>query len=540
MRALRAKFTLAVIPAALFGLSVILTHARGPYYLRNNFDPEYNYLLNSLSLLTFHSPTHTDHPGTTLQIIGAAVILFQWLGGIRVVHGQSLSESVLSHPEEYLRTMNFVLNALISGALYWSARSVYRLSNSLAAAMLLQGTVLIYHQTLMALMHVSPEPLLLAVGLALMVPTATMVLRREGADANENQLATAAGAIFGFGLITKVNFAPWAAVILLFPQKSHKRRFVVAASAAVLVLLLPVASRISPMVSWFTSLLTHTERYGRGRVGIPGADVLVANVLSLWREEFPLFCLFGLYGAVLLLLPLFQRQGMPVTDRARPLLLAACIAIVAETVLVAKHPATHYLVPVLVLTAFVNSALYAILLRSELGMPAVRRLCLVVMVAFIGIGLYRNWSYFRWWENTARTDRQNIIDVRALEDRLTGCQIIGSFRSSLKVYALSFGSDYSGAVHQKTMEKLYPGAIHYNPFSGRFLSFAYEDKKKDVKRLISSEQCVLMEGTALDASVLKDSLLKDGIHFATLMTSANPISPSEATALYRLQPAGLP
>src|ERR1700689_1427704 len=101
IRGVRATFALAVIPAALFGLSIILTNSHGPYYLRNNFDPEYIYLLNSLSLLKFHTPAHTDHPGTTLQLLGAGLVWLQWLGRSLLIQRQPLSDSVLSHPEEY-------------------------------------------------------------------------------------------------------------------------------------------------------------------------------------------------------------------------------------------------------------------------------------------------------------------------------------------------------------------------------------------------------------------------------------------------------
>ncbi len=540
MRALSAKLSLAVIPSALFGLSVLLTHVHGPYYLRNNFDPDYIYLLNSLSLLTWHSPAHTDHPGTTLQILGAAVIFFQWMGRSVLVHAQPLSDSVLSRPEEYLRGMNLILNVLISGTLYWAARSIYRLSHSLIAALLLQATLLVYLQTFLALPRVSPEPLLIAVGLLLMVPTATMVLTGEGREKNGSRLAFAAGAIFGFGLITKITFAPLAALILLFPGKFNKLRFIGAAITASVVCLLPVAGRIPAMASWLTSLLVHTGQYGAGPIGIPGLNVLVVNFLSLWRDELPLFLFLGLYATLLLLLPLFKRRGIPIADGTRPLLLAACIAIVAETLMVAKHPSTHYLLPVLVLSAFLNSALYAILPRPELNRATVRRQCLAVMVAFIGIGLVRSRSSLRWWMDAARTDRQNIAEVRALADSLTGCQVIGSYRSSLELYALSFASDYSAAVHRKTLETLYPGAIHYDPFSGRFLSFSLTENREAVKQLVASGQCVLMESTPLAATVLKQFLLTDGIYFSTLITGANPLSPTEATALYRLQPTRQP
>ena len=250
----------------LFAAGVLLKHEHGPYYLRNNFDPEYNYLLNSLSLLTWHAPRHNDHPGVTLQLLGAAVEWLKWLGSFLFGNRKSLSDSVLSRPESYLRMMNLVLNVLLGCALYWSASAVYRVSKSLASAMLLQGTVVVYHQTFLALPRVSPEPLLIAIGLGLMAVLAPVVLAEEGDAVSDPRLATTAGAVFGLGLMTKVTFAPWAAVVLLFSQKSHRRRFLMAACATVLILLLPIATRIPHMASWFTLLATHSGSYGEGPV----------------------------------------------------------------------------------------------------------------------------------------------------------------------------------------------------------------------------------------------------------------------------------
>ena len=538
MRISGAKLTLAVLPVGLFGLSVILTNHHGPYFLHNNFDPDYNYLLNSLSLLKFHTPGHTDHPGTTLQLLGAAILLLKWLGVSLFVHREPLADSVLSHPEEYLRSINIVLNVLIGTTLYWSAWRIYRLSNSLVAALLLQVSMLVYSQTFLALFRVSPEPLLLAVGLALMVPLAPMVIRSDGTEeANENRLAIAAGVIFGFGLITKITFAPWAAVILLFPKRSQKRRFAVAAVTTSVVLLLPVAARLPDMATWFSSLLLHSGHYGTGRIGIPEAHVMAANFVSLWRVEPPLFLFLALYAATLLLLRLLPPRGTPLTDKARPLLLAACIAITAEIMMVVKHPAYHYLLPALVLTAFVNSAVWVVLPRSELSRTALRGLPLAGMVVFIGIGLFHNWSSFWWWVGATREDRQNIAKLHALEERQPGCQIIGAYRSSLEAYALAFANGYSAGAHESTLEKLYPGTINYDPFHDQFGSFRFGKKDDDVKRLVLNGQCVLMETTPLDANALKHF---DSIHFATLMTAGNPIIPSDSTTLYRLEPLRVP
>jgi hypothetical protein len=277
--------------------------------------------------------------------------------------------------------------------------------------------------------------------------------------------------------------------------------------------------------------------YGTGRIGVPAPNVLTANLVSLWQVEPALFCFLGLYTVVLLILPIFRKQGAPLPDKVRPLLLAACTAITAEVILVMQHPANHYLVPALVLTAFVNAALCVMLPPPSRSNLEIRQLTMVALVVFIGLGLVHNWAAFQRWMDAARTNRQNIAELHATEERLPGCQVIGSDRSSLEVYALSFANGYSAGVHESALEKLYAGTINYDPFHNRFGSFSFSEKDEDVKRLVSTGQCVLLKSTPLDASILKQF---DGIRFVTLMTVANPIIPSDPTTLYQLQASSLP
>ena len=262
----------------------------------------------------------------------------------------------------------------------------------------------------------------------------------------------------------------------------------------------------------------------------------------LWQEEPPFFWFLGLYVALLILLFFFRAQGAPVRvqarDAARRLLLAGVIAIVAAIAMVTKHTETRYLLPALILTAFINSALCALALHSELHRPAARLLSLAVLVALLGIGLVHNGRFLPQWVEKSRADQRSIAQVRTLEGRMSGCEIIGSYAPSLPIYALAFGSDYSGGVHWNALEKLYPGVIHYDPFGRQFLSWDFAQKIDDTKRMVSSGKCVLIESDPLDASILNTFRLRDGIDLTTLTVAANPFPPSEPTALYRLQPAG--
>src|SRR5436190_476129 len=74
MRA-RQWVAIAAFAAVVPVWAALLWGARGPSYLWFNMDPSYAYLLNSLRVAEGHSPTHTDHPGTPVQVAGAGVIL---------------------------------------------------------------------------------------------------------------------------------------------------------------------------------------------------------------------------------------------------------------------------------------------------------------------------------------------------------------------------------------------------------------------------------------------------------------------------------
>ena len=79
--------------------------AAGPFWLSQNSDPDYQYLLNSLNIAQGKGVGHTDHPGTPVQISGA--ILLKLSAPTAPVI--SLQENVLRYPEKYLNYFSNVL-----------------------------------------------------------------------------------------------------------------------------------------------------------------------------------------------------------------------------------------------------------------------------------------------------------------------------------------------------------------------------------------------------------------------------------------------
>jgi small conductance mechanosensitive channel len=238
-------------------LSVVTTNRQGPSYLGLNSDPEYPYLLNALNVATLRVPGLWEHPGTTLQGVGALVILGKWAAGCLFGPWESLQESVLRHPEAYLHAMGLVLNLLLAGAIYVVARRIYQLSESLLAALVFQVSFGLFTATVRAQSRPTPELMLAIAVVILALPLAPLVVGRDTslAESEERWLAMATGAALAFGIVTKITFAPLVAVCLLFRTGRARLVCLVSCVVGVLVLLFPIWTHFSKMPVWFSSLL---------------------------------------------------------------------------------------------------------------------------------------------------------------------------------------------------------------------------------------------------------------------------------------------
>jgi len=491
---------LIVMPALLLVLSVLLVEVHGPYHLGDNLDPEYAYLFNSLNLLTFHFPAHTDHPGTTLQEIGAGVLFVRWVMLSVFSPVQPLTTSVLSHPEDYLRAINFVLNLLFCGMLYLTARRILLTAGSLLPALVLQVSFLILHQCFAALTRVSPEPLLLTAALLLMWPLIPVVMGDEtAARARDPRLAIWAGAAFAFGAVTKVTFLPLGAVVLLFPGMRQKARFLAAAFAAGILLMVPIATQLPRVASWMWSLAIHEGRYGGGAIGTPALSEIAGRLETMFTLE-PFFYLFtGLY-VFLLALALWRRsRGGGGRDGEIRLLGAVVTAVIVLSIVTAKHFAPHYPLPAMALIPFTNSFLAASF-RSRLGTLGTGRAAMAAVLVLLLGGLAASAGQMANWLRIKQFATGEIRKLARMRSEMGDCRIAGQYRSSLPAFALSFGNHFSNRFHEEELTDLYPDVSNYNLETGRFETFTGASLNDQVALELREGRCVLLqaESTSLE------------------------------------------
>lgn len=497
----RTHKSLLVFPVALFLLSLVLVSAWGPYYLGGRIDPEYFELTNAVSALTFHVPPNTDHPGTTVHVLAALVILFKWMAGVLAGNWQPIECAVFRDPEAFLHTINLVINFLVAVSIYYAGRSMYVASGSLPAALVLQLSVLLFPQTLTSLARVSPEPLLIAIGFALMVPLIRLLYSPGSYSVGDysvqetDRSARRAGVLFGLGLVTKASIFPLGSIVLLLRSGRQKLWFCLCGAGALALFLLPSAPKFSEKLHWFVALGTHSGFYGNGSGTVPESEVIRNNVHELYQYDPSLFFLFALYCISLVAVYRWERtQPDPAKARLKMVLFSGCIGIFFGTALILMHFRAHYMIPYLIWTCFLNGMLVAHYQSSSERQKT--GLCILIAGSVIGIfGILHTAQSVSWWADLMGEEREEAGAMASELRNMPQCLQMGYYLSSVPLYALHFGNEMALTQHGKALEALYPDSLSYATGEGRFYSFARRDRTDEVIRLAKQGKCVVVEGS---------------------------------------------
>lgn len=491
----RILVMLSIIPAALFIAALILTAMRRPYYLGSNFDPEYAYLLNSLNLLLGKVPGHTDHPGTTLQLLGAVIVGIRY--GATLLFGtveSSVETAVLTQSESYLRTINLVLNLLLAVGCYLVGYRVFRHTGRWIYVVILQATPFLFMTTIAATTRVMPEPFLLFITY-LLVFVLLPIIFNQTYRFETNKESIFLGILLGLGIATKVTFVPLLLLLLL--PNTFRRKVYAFLSVIITFLLvtLPIWSKYERMVRWMINLIIRDGHYGHGDVGLGSPEKLGQNLIGLILAEPVYFILIAVLfvGSAILL---WQRQKIKdTTMRRHYLLMLALFAfiLVVQTALTVKHPPIHYALPSMGMVGLILLMLAsAPLAKSDkLDQGIQYGLLVFIMGAMVITAVKLNQKRIMIQDSAASVQAiENIIT-----DSYSHCTIAYYYRSSSPTQALYFGNSYVGNNFGQTLEQLYPASLFYNIFGSSFRTFTTGFSTVDMEMRLKNNECILMQGT---------------------------------------------
>lgn len=450
---------LAALPLLLFLTSLHTIKERDKVWYGAGYDPEYAYLFNSLNVATFRLVGHFDHPGTPMQVFGALV-----LQGSRLFHPteEGLTQAVLSNPEAYLRLLNIATAILTALAVFIAAIFILRRTKNLWYALILQlipfiSGFILYN----AFARITQEAMLMIASLAL--ATALVDWLVNSTPEKEAGYIKAFGIISGFGMASKILFAPLLIIpLLLLSNFKARKKYILFTIGAFVVFTLPIISLYPNMAWWVIKLFIFTGQYGSGEIGLVDTFSYPQNLWWIIKANPALAILFA-SGLLLLLMEFIVKKGVkvPLQSRFFRLLVAVVAAIGLGYLMVAKQPKESYLLPY----EMVASVLL-ILLLFQAGKLQIRRkprswIPVLLTLAFAGTIVPSGLAAKKKIYSTDKNPQWETSWL-ATESAVHNSIRIFAHPASSPVAALFFGNAYSHWRYTEILKNLYPDTYIFN------------------------------------------------------------------------------
>jgi hypothetical protein len=453
---------LAIVPCTALAASVLIERAIGGHWIGAYYDPDYQYLLNSLNLAEGAAPRHIDHPGTTVQELGAVVLIIRhWMTGAGDLRGR-----VLGDPESAVLAITVCIRAMYSAALLIFGWCAYRLTASRCCAIAAQAASGVSLAAVHSLWRLSPEPVVMALTLLLGSTTLGALARPE-----RRGLALWSGLIGGLALTAKITALP-ALLVPLWGVVRNRRwiAYFLMVLGIGLLAASPILGQSGRMLDWFTRLALNDGRYGHSQGHLildPGRYLF--NLRRMITGE-PVAAAAAALGLALLGYVGVPRRWHALSPRARSTAGALVCTVVAaglQYIIVAKHPGARYLLPAVALAGLMVTLMWVLLV--EVCTPRERRL--VAALALLGLAIHAGQVASRLARDVrnAAIERPATVALheRALEETArAGGVLLTMYGSSSPAYGLAAADYWAGGRYARDLARLFPSEAAHNEWTG--------------------------------------------------------------------------
>lgn len=508
VKSLLKVLLLAALPLLLFLTSLHTIKEREKVWYGAGYDPEYAYLFNSLNIATFKLVGHFDHPGTPMQVYGALV-----LQGSRLFHPveESLTQAVLSNPEAYLRLLNIATALLTALSIMIAGSFILRRTENLWYALILQlipfiSGFILYN----AFARITQEAMLMIASLALAAALVDWLV--NSTPEKESGYIKAFGIISGFGMASKILFAPLLLIpLLLLSNFKDRKRYILFTIGAFVVFTLPVVTLYPNMAWWVVKLFIFTGQYGSGEIGLVDTFSYPQNLWWIIKAN-PILAVLFVAGLFLLIIQFVIKRGRQVQTHSKSyrLLGAVVAAIGMGYLIVAKQPKEAYLLPyemissvLLILLLFQIGRLH-IMKKPRPWIPALLTLTFAGTIVPSGLAAKKK---------IYSPDKNPLWETSWLATEIASPNSIRIFAhpASSPVAALFFGNAYSHWRYTGILKKLYPDTYLYNIADDKIVDWDNTPVEAD-ELLKSGNNRILMQGPVETAQAMLQALNIRGIY----------------------------
>ncbi len=428
-----------IVPACVYLAVIPLREAWGHYYYAINSDPSYLYLFNGLNIAQLQPSVHVDNPGSTVQILSAAVI--RATAFFR--NADDIQKDVILHPESYIRAINYSLFAICLSVLFLFGVFAYRFTGSLPWSLFLQSAPFVSWQTMRIFLKVSPEMLIF---ISCILWAATLLRLSAKNDFREHHLMYTFWFAFltGISLATKLTMIPFMIIpLMLFPLRISVN-YLLLSFIFFLLLIFPAWEHFEYLLNWVSLLYQHSSLYGGGEPNIirfPEAFFSLGRLLVLEHTFY--FIVFAASGLLVIASAKKSFKNTLQFSIDAKILRSLLLVVLIQLLMIAKHFNPHYLIPSLMLftaiiyfTAKVYSKVESVpdLLMRTIRLPFKTGLIIFLILMLFFRHLLKNltgYSVTAWLSDTLISN--GIWMIIAVMIVLTAAVLVNKFDSQKKI-----------------------------------------------------------------------------------------------------------
>jgi len=489
-----AKYLLVlVIPLIVLVLALMMKKAVGPYWLGPNSDPAYQYLINSLHVLEGKTPSHFEHPGTTLQILGAIVIK-----SFHIFDDNStIIRAVLTDPESYLNAIFLSMIIPFILILFGIGLYCYSKSKSIMFACLIQSTGLVFckfyniHIVMPPIVNISPEMLIIIASYL----CAFLVLKLYF-KGSKNCLweSIAFGVVCALGFISKTTFMPLLLLpIVLLPGLRQKLIFFIAFIFSSIAFTLPARAVYFKMLYGFKGLAIHKNKFdysAAAEKSLIDIDQMITNFISILKfKPFWVIAVFASVIGMIIYSVLRQKDTFGDPEKNKRIfkyILTITLVSLGQIFIVSKHYGAHYLIPAISLLGMLLGFYYLAVRESGI------KKSIIAFLLIAGIGVQTAQAFVHY-KNLSALDNDLFEFSTKVHEKYDKCQIIEYYRSSSKKFALFYGDSWGGKKeYSQLLKQMYPGSYFYLSWDKDFRAF---DKIMRLDSIDLKINCVMAFGS---------------------------------------------
>lgn len=475
---------LAALPLTFVVLLVLMRDASLPLWQVFNLDPDYFYLFNGLLIVEGMAPTDIAHPGTPVQVLIAAII--------RLLHPftptAAVVDAVMADPDRYLVAASNVIFVMVGAALWVMGQALHRLTGSVWPAVLGQTGPFLSMIIPKFALHAKPEPFLV-VAVCLLVAVAAEAVR-QGRPGMRH--AVWFGVVMGFGAACKLNFLPLGILpVMVLGRSRLVLAYGAAAAVAFLVFVAPALPNAPLFFDWVRKMVLYSGAYGEGTATVIDVSRYPKAILKLFGSKL-LFTVTLVLSLVTLWLHRRQARAGGAWSPLARLLGAIVVAQLVSMLLVAKQPAPHYTLPMVLLAGPALAAMW-VLTRSMASAAAHRTGWAVVLVALAGLQGPASWTQYR--ELAGWTEASMGFDMH----RFDRCAKVFYDTASAKSYAMERADRYVQGRYARLLEARMPRDeytwfLYDHVYWGRVLQ--RWGQPVELSAILSGHECVVFRGNA--------------------------------------------